>query len=190
MSLAIQHRHATLPVAYVVGGTTDSTNETVFHSTGGTTNSGGYLLVEANTPRVGDLFQCFAVVDCPSTNSTDTLTLKAYLGPETGPTTGILVCDQTAIDMANDGEIALQFWVAVEAVGAGSTARFSSGGFSFADGATAISKTVARSQTDAQLSTATQNVFALTATWSASSADNLARLRSFHYLKFPALPSQ
>lgn len=190
MSLAIQHRHATLPVAYVVGGTTDSTTETVFHSTGGTTNSGGYLLVEANTLRVGDLFQCFAVVDCPSTNSTDTLTLKGYFGPESAPKTGILVVDQTAIDVANDDEIAIQFWVAVEAIGAGSTARFSSGGLTFADGVTAISKTTARSQTDAQVDTAAQNVFALTAAWSVSSASNSARLRAFHYIKYPALPSQ
>ena len=187
MSAGIKHYHAGLASAYTVGGTTDATNQTVFHlSTSASTFTDGWIELPAHSLKKGDLFHCFAVVDCPSTNSTDTLTLKAYIGPESAPKTGILVCDQAAIDVANDDEIALSFWIACEEVGAGSTARFSAGGLSWADAVTAVSKTNSKTTTDAQVDTAADNVIALTGTWSVSSASNSARLRSFHCIKYPA----
>jgi len=191
MSAGIKHYHAGLASAYTVGGTTDSTNETVFHlSTSASTFTDGWIELPAYSLKKGDLFHCFAVVDCPSTNSTDTLTLKGYIGPESGPTTGILVVDQTAIDMANDGEIALAFWLSIDEVGAGSTCRVSAGGLTWADAITAVSKTNAKSTTDAQVSTLADNVIALTGTWSVSHADNSARLRSFHAVKYPGQTSK
>lgn len=189
MSLPIQHLYATLPAAYTVGGTTDSTNETQFHlSTDAATFSGAQIAVKAGTLRVGDLFQCFALLDVTAENSTDTLDLAAYLGPTAAPTTGQKVADYAALDAATTAK-ALEFWIAVEAVGAGSTLRISWAGKSYNTAATALSQTYVGTGVDAQLSSLADNVIALTATWSVSSAGNAVRLRSFHAIKHPALPS-
>ena len=187
MSLAIQHIYAPLDVAYIVGGTADSTAETVFHPSGSATISGGYCNIPANTINVGDLFQCFALLDVTAENSTDTLDLAAYLGPISAPMTGLKVADYAALDAAATAK-AIEFWVVCEVAGAGSTARFSYAGRSYNTAATALSATLIGSGVDAQLSTLEANCFAISATWSASSAGNTVRLRSFHCIKHPALP--
>jgi hypothetical protein len=178
MSLGIKHNYITRSASDTV---TDTTTETAFSKT---------VSVYKESLRVGDFFQGSACVTAPTTNSTDTLTLKVYLGPTSDPKTGILVCDQTAIDVANDAVIKLDFSVSCDAIGAGSTAKFSGGGVSYANAATAVSKTRAFALgTDAQVSTYEDLVFAVCATWSAQSASDIARLDSFHVIKHPANPS-
>jgi len=181
MSLPIQHLYPTLTVADTVGGTTVGTTETQFLAE---------LPVVKGSVQVGDYWDCTAWVDCPATNSSDTLTLKAYIGPTTAIKTGLLICDMTAIDVANNASIMLRFQIACVAAGVGSTATFAGGGTSFADAVTGVSKTRAVAiGTDAQLSTVANMAIGICATWSVSSAGNSARLRCFHGIKYSARPS-
>lgn len=189
MSRGIQHLYAPLEAAYTVGLVADSTTETVFHLLASTTTSGGYISLPANTIRKGDLFVCSAVVEVIAANSTDTLDLTAYLGPVSGVTTGIVLANYAALDATAAACIGLEFTVMCEEAGAGSTARFSVIGKSYNSAATALSATLCTSSVDAQVSTLVANAIALTATWSVSNAGNDARLRSFHCIKYPALPS-
>lgn len=179
MSLGIQHKHI---VASATDTVTNTTTETAFAQ---------QVSLPKESLRVGDWFHGFAAVKATSTNSTDTLTCKVYVGPESDPKTGLLICDQTAIDVANDDVIMLQFDFSVDAIGAGSTFEISGGGISYKQAATAVSKTQAfGSATDAQASSYEDLVIAVTATWSAQSASDVARLESFHVVKFPGLPSK
>lgn len=189
MSRGIQHLYAPLEAAYTVGLVADSTNETVFHLLGSATTSGGYISLPAGTIRKGDLFVCSAVVEVIAANSSDTLDLTAYLGPVSGVTTGIVLANYAALDATAAACIGIEFTVMCEADGAGSTARFSVIGKSYNSAATALSATLCTSSVDAQVSTLVANAIALTATWSVSNAGNDARLRSFHCIKYPALPS-
>ena len=175
MSLPIKHLYATRSATDTV---TNTTTETAFTKV---------VTIPAESLRVGDSFRGFAAVTAPTTNSTDTLTLKVYLGPTADPKTGLLLCDQTAIDVANDAVIALDFAFSVDAIGAGSTAAFSGCGLSYANAATAVSKTRAFAlATDAQVTTYAELVLAVCATWSAQSSSDIARLDSFHVIKNPA----
>lgn len=184
-----KHLYATLPVTYEVGGTADSTDETVFHATGvDTTWSGGYILVPAESTRVGDFYDGTVCIDVTAQNSTDTLDLAVYFGPITDPTTGIKIADYAALDAATTAK-GIKYWCAIEAIGAGSTARISGLGLSWNTAATALSQTIANTGVDAQVSTFADMCFAVTATWSVSDAGNMARLRSHHCIKHPANPS-
>lgn len=190
MSLAIQHLHATLPVAYEVGGTADGTDETVFHATGDdTTTDGGYLPIKKHSVRKGDFFDGCALIDVTAENSTDTLDLAVYLGPVSAPLTGIKIADYAALDAATTAK-GIWYRVAVEATGAGSTARFSATSMSFNTALTVLSATTASTGVDAQVSTAEDLCIAVAAKWSVSDAGNMARLRSHNCIKYPALPSR
>lgn len=178
MSLGIQHKHI---VASATDTVTNTTTETAFSKT---------LSFPAQSLRAGDLISGFACVKATSTNSTDTLTVKVYVGPSSDPKTGILVCDQTAIDVANDDVIGCKFDVCVDAIGAGSTFKVSAVGLSFKNGATAVSKTLAiAGATDAQASSFADLVVAVTATWSVASASDIARLDALHAIVHPGLVS-
>ena len=179
MSLGVQHKHITASATDTV---TNTTSETAFVKV---------LDIPKESLRVGDWFRGFACVKAISTNSTDNLTCKVYLGPEGSPETGILLADQTAIDVANDDVIKLDFDFCVDAIGAGSTFEVSGGGLSYKQAATAVSKTQALgSATDAQASSFGDLVIAVTATWSVQSTSNIARLDALHAVKFPGLPSK
>lgn len=178
MSLGIQHKYI---VASATDTVTNSTTETAFVKT---------LSFPAQSLRVGDLISGFAAVKATSTNSTDTLTCKVYIGPAADPKTGILVCDQTAIDVADGDVIGLEFKLCVDAIGAGSTFKVSGCGLSYKHGATAVSKTLAiAGAVDAQASSFGDLVVAVTATWSAASASDIARLDALHAVVHPGLVS-
>lgn len=178
MSLGIQHKHI---VASATDTVTNTTTETAFSKT---------ISFPAQSLRVGDLVQGFACVKATSTNSTDTLTCKVYIGPASDPKTGILVCDQTAIDVADNDVIKLDFNFCVDAIGAGSTFEVSGGGISYKQAATGVSKTQALgSAVDAQADSFANLVVAVTATWSAASASDIARLDALHAVVFPGLVS-
>lgn len=178
MSLGIQHRHI---VASATDTVTNTTTETAFSKT---------ISFPAQSLRVGDLIKGFACVKATSTNSTDTLACKVYLGPSSDPKTGILLVDNTALDVANDDVIKLEFEACVDAIGAGSTFEVSGGGISYKQGATAVSKTQALgSAVDAQASSFGDLVIAVTATWSAASTSDIARLDALHAIVFPGLVS-
>lgn len=172
------HKHI---IASATDTVTNTTAETAFVKT---------LSFPKESFRVGDWVKGFAVVKAPSTNSTNTLACKVYLGPVGSPSTGFLLCDQAAIDVANDDAIKLEFEFCVDAIGAGSTFKISGGGISYVQGVTAVSKTqVLGSAVDAQASSFGDLVIAVTATWSAASASNIARLDALHSYTEPGIIS-
>lgn len=145
---------------------TNTTSETAFAQT---------LGLKAGTLKVGDRFAVRAVVKTPTTNSTNTLVLKLKVAD-------ITIAETAAIDVADGDELVLDGWFTVVAVGAGSIAAISGGGVGYLDGATAVSKVRALGRTSsANFSTATDEVISVTATWSATSTSNIARLEDLHY---------
>lgn len=184
-----KHLYATLPVTYEVGGTADSTDETVFHATGvDTTWSGGYILLPAESCLKGDFFDGTVLIDVTAENSSDTLDLAVYWGPISNPLTGIKIADYAALDAATTAK-GIKYWCAIEAIGTVSVARVSGLGLSWNTAATAMSQTIANTGVDAQCSTFVDMCFAVSATWSVSNAGNMARLRSHHCIKHAANPS-
>lgn len=182
MSRGIQHKHIIAATTDTVGGTTIGTTETAFAKT---------CLVEASSLNKGDWFIGFYAVKATATNTTNTLSTKVYVGPTSSPKTGILVCDQTAIDVADNDVIGGYFLFSIDSLGAASVLSVSALGVSFANALTAISKTLAvTAATDAQVSSLADLCVAVTATWSASSAANSCYLSALHVAKFPGLPSQ
>lgn len=172
------HKHI---IASATDTVTNTTAETAFVKT---------LSFPKESFRAGDWVKGFACVKATSTNSTDTLTCKVYLGPASDPTTGFLLCDQTAIDVANSDVVKLDFEFCVDAIGAGSTFKLSGGGVSYKQGATSVSKTQAFSAAvDAQASSFADLVIAVTATWSAASASDIARLDALHSYTEPGIIS-
>lgn len=182
MSRGVQHKHILAATTDTVGGTTIGTTETAFAKT---------CAIEASSSNTGDWYIGFYTVKATATNSTNTLTTKVYVGPTSSPKTGILICDQTAIDVADGDVIGGYFLFSVDALGTVSVMSISALGVSFANAATAVSKTLAvTAATDAQVSSLVDLCVAVTATWSASSAGNSCYLSSLHVAKFPGLPSQ
>lgn len=143
------------------------------------------ISLEALTIGKGDFYFGSAVVEAVGTNSTDTLTVKAYLGPASDPTTGILLASNTAVDVADGDNVGVFFTLSADVIGAAGTARFSGVG---AGGLT--SKVTAFGGTDAQVPTTSKLVIGVTATWSSNIAGNNANLDHIHLVKFPRNPSQ
>jgi len=169
----MQHFHTTYSSTDRV---TATASETAFDRT---------ISLEALTIGRGDFFLGSAVVEAVGTNSTDTLTVKVYLGPESDPTTGILLASNTAVDVANGDNVGAIFTLSADVIGVAGTARFSGVG---AAGLT--SKITAFGDTDAQVPTTSKLVIAVTATWSSNNAGNNANLDHIHLVKFPRNPSQ
>jgi hypothetical protein len=164
--------------------------DTVTNTTTETAHT-GVVTLPAESVRKGLRIEGKAQVIAPTTNSTDTLTTKVYLGPASAPLTGILISDQTAIDVANNDVITHEFWCVVDATGTVSVATFSGGGVSYANGVTAVSKTRGFVRaTDAQVSTFEDLVIAVSSTWSQVSTNDIARLATLDVTLTPALPSE
>ena len=182
MSLGIQHKYIQASTADTVGGTVIGTTETSFVKRAS---------IEANSLARGDFFLGFYTVLATATNATDTLTTKVYVGPASAPETGIVVCDQTAIDVANGQVIGGIFAFSIDALGTVSVLSLSAVGLSFTTALAAISKTLAVSAaTDAQVSSLVDLCVGVSAKWSASSAGNSCYLSALHTVKFPGLSSQ
>jgi len=167
-----------------------SATDTVTNTTAETAHT-GVLSLPTESIRKGLRVDGNVQVIAPTTNSTDTLTTKVYLGPASAPETGILLSDQTAINVADGDVINHEFWFVVDATGTVSVATFSGGGLSYANGVTAVSKTRAFVRTtDAQVSTFADLVIAVTSTWSVQSTSNISRLATLDATLTPALPSE
>lgn len=130
------------------------------------------LTIAGGTQKVGDRRTFRAVVKTPTTNSTDTLTLQLMVAD-------IVICDCAAINVADNDVIVLEGFYVVQAIGAGSTAAITGGGYSYLSGATSISKAKAFARTtSANYATTTDEDVTVVATWSVASASNIARLES------------
>lgn len=156
----------------LVGATLDADRVT---NTSSETAFSQKLSLKGGTLKVGDLYHVRAVVKTPTTNSTNTLTLKLKLAD-------ITFAETAAIDVADNDEIVVDAWFVVQAIGAGSTAAITGGGLAYLDGATSVSKArgVCRG-TSANFSSATDEDITVTATWSATSTSNIAQLELLHH---------
>ena len=130
---------------------------------------------KAGTLKVGDRVDFIAVVKAPTTNSTDTLVVKVKLAD-------ITLALNTAIDVADNAVICLQGFFVVQAVGVGGTAAITYGSISWAHGAsaTSLNQGAARA-TSSNFATTTDEDLTVTATWSAASTSDIARLELLHY---------
>lgn len=147
------------------------TTDTVTNTTAETAFS-QKLTIAAGTQKVGDRRTIRAVVKTPTTNSTDTLTLKLKIAD-------IVIAECAAINVADDDVIVLEAFFVVQAIGAGSIAAITGGGFSYLSGATSVSKAKAFGRTtSANFATTTDEDITVTATWSVQSTSNIARLES------------
>jgi len=98
----MQHFHTTYSSSDRV---TATSSETAFSRT---------VSLEALTIGKGDFYIGSVAVEAVGTNSTDTLTVKVYLGPASDPTTGILLASNTAVDVADGDNVGLFFTAGYE----------------------------------------------------------------------------
>lgn len=137
---------------------TNSTSETVLKSHS----------FAANFLQAGNSYAFRAAVRCPSTNSTDTLTVKARLGGTT--LTGTVIATTAAIDVANDDTAVITGEFTITAVGSAGTGNATSltSGPDAAGIATGSGTSVALSSLD----TTAAILLEITGTWSAASASD------------------
>lgn len=138
---------------------TNTTVETAFSTATGT--------IPKNTLKVGDLIRIRGSVAFPATNSTDTATIKVYLG-----STAVLTIPAT--DVANDDVASFDITLTVRTIGASGTfvglAKYSIG---------VLGTATERTQTVNSTAVDTTAALAVTAkvTWSVANAGNQAILR-------------
>lgn len=127
------------------------------------------LSIPANCLQVGDVINIHACVTCPSTNSTDTLTLLLKFGGITLATTG-------AIDVANNDVGVFDAQVVVRALGAAGAGSFAAMGLQTL-GVPGTATVKAFNKLDASAFDTTAAVTCLVnGQWSVASASNQARL--------------
>lgn len=137
---------------------TNSTSETVLasHSLG------------ANALQAGKTYQLRAAVSVPSTNSTDTLTLKVRIGGTT--LTGTAVYTSAAVDVANSDLAVIDCEIHVFSVGSSGAARALTQASTGPDAsAIAVGSYYAAVSS---LDTTAAILIELTGTWSVAHADN------------------
>jgi len=122
-----------------------------------------------NTLKVGDFVHIMAHVTCPSTNSTDTLTLKIKIG------TTVLVVT-AAVDVANADIAVIDCMLIVRTIGAGGTfIAFGTQGLGTPGTVTSKPFNLASTAID---TTASQQI-TVTGTWSVANAGDQAQLDAF-----------
>lgn len=132
------------------------------------------ITVPAYTLKALSMVRFGGAVISTSTNSTDTLTVKAYLGTA-ADNTGHLIYDSGALDVANNDACAFEGWCQVKTAGGASTGILTA----FAVGAPKSAGTLKGTTLDAveaQFSTIADMYLVVTATWSVASASNICRL--------------
>lgn len=179
MSLPIVHKRIQPSATDTV---TNTSSATAFAKT---------VSIPARTLRAGDKVKGTARVTTVDANSTNTFLYQVYLGPASGPATGLLLAESTALDGTDNDVCTLDFDFSVHAIGAGSTASFTGGGVAYYTGATALSKSRSYAKaTDAQVSTFADLVIAVVCTQSAADPGNISRLDELDVLIFPSNPSE
>lgn len=145
-----------LVAAQVAAGTavTDTTTETIVAT----------ATFEANSLKDGDVIDFFHQTIATATNSTDTLTLKAYLN-------AVELCTTGAVDVADDdiGVITGQLVIR----GTGASAKFVGAGAQALDAAGITMKAWAKAE--AAIDTTAAATLTVKATWSVASASNSCR---------------
>jgi hypothetical protein len=140
---------------------TDTTTETTF--------SNGSKTLQGADFKVGDVIAVRALVNVPSTNSTDTLNIKLYIGTEE-------ICATGALNVTNDDVAYIDAQIVVRALGA-SGAVAAAGVTSIGVIGTATAKPFRKAQATEDLSSTV--AVAVKATWSVAHADNDCDLEHF-----------
>lgn len=149
-STAMQKVSANVAVSATI---TNTTVETAFDKS---------YTIAANRLSAGDVIRIIAAGKCPSTNSTDTLTVKVKIG-----TTVLLAT--AAVDVANNDRWRLEILVNVRTIGASGTI-VASGVWTLGVPGTATQRADGLDSTTID-TTATQAI-TVTATWSVANASN------------------
>lgn len=139
---------------------TDTVTETAFDKT---------YTFAANQLKVGDVIRIRGQAIATSTNSTDTLNIKLYIGG----TAGTAICATGALDVANNDIAVFDVELTVRTIGTTGTI-VGSGFVTIGVPGTATTKTFALASTTIN-TTVTQQI-AVSATWSVASAGNSVRL--------------
>lgn len=141
---------------------TNTTTETEF--------STGYTL-PANALKVGSLLRIRYQGIATATNSTDTLTVKLYIGGKAG--TALQTCGAT--DVANNNIFAGEFYLAVRTIGA--TGTFVGwGNYTAALAASGTATMVVGIMASTSIDTTTSKLIVPAATWSVANSGNSCRL--------------
>jgi hypothetical protein len=140
----------------------------VTNTTTETTFSNGTITIPANTLKVGDLIRVRGQAVASSTNSTDTLLIKGYVGSTNIFTTG-------AVDVANGDIATFDFTLVVRTIGASGTV-FGLGTQSLGVPGTVTAKPFTLGSTTVDTTAAV--VITVKATWSVASASNIVALQA------------
>lgn len=143
------------------GAVSNTTSETLFDK---------YATIPANTLQAGDLIQIRYQGIATATNSTDTLALKLYIGG----LSGTALISASAVDVADNNVFLGEFEIAVRTVGAAGTIV----GVGVYKTTAAIGTMTAKDAVLAStaIDTTVDQVIGVSATWSAQSSSDSARL--------------
>lgn len=141
---------------------------TVTNTVAETTFSNGTVTIPKNSVKAGDMVRIRGQVAIPSTNATDTLTIKIYLG-------ATLVATLPALDVANSDIATFEVTLIFRTVGAAGTV-YGFGSYTFGPTATATTKAFTLAQT--AVDTTADQAITVTATWSVANAGNQAALQA------------
>jgi hypothetical protein len=152
------------PVVYqTVAASSNLTNSTVE-----TAFSTGSFSFPANSLKAGDVIRIRAQVDAPTTNSTDTLTLKVKIG-------STVLLATAAVDVANGDTGLLDVELVVRSIGA-TGSIVANGNWTLGVPGTATSRAVTLGATT--LDTTAAAAITVTGTWSVASASDICALTS------------
>src|SRR5262245_2832131 len=140
---------------------TNTTTETTFDQN---------VTIPANRLQVGDVIRVRGMGICPSTNSTDTLTVKLKLG-------AAVIVVTAAVDVANNDIWLIEADIVVRAIGA-SGSIVAAGNQGLGTPGTVTSKPF--NLTPTTIDTTVSQLLAMTATWSVANAGDQARLDLFN----------
>lgn len=153
--------------AYLINNAAAST--TVTNTTAETTFSNGTITIPANSLKVGDVLRIRGQVTVPSTNSTDTLSIKVNIAGSTALLT------VPALDVANADIVTFDLTLVVRTIGATGTI-YGFGWYTTGPSATATAKAFTLASTTVDTTAAAS--ITVTATWSVASTSNQAILQA------------
>ena len=166
---------------------TSTSTETVFSTA---------VTIAKNTLNAGDMLLITGKVIVTAANSTDTLTIKGYLG-SAGTTSDAIFMTTVAVDVAaagsgNDDVGVFAAWVTIRSIGTAGTATAGALQFVGTRGQISAATTeVATGSSDLTnttiaVNTTTANIVSISATWSTTSASNSCKLAQLTVTRFGA----
>ena len=140
----------------------------------------GQYSIPANTLKVGSMIRINFQGIATATNSSDTLTIKAYIGGLSG--TAILA--SSATDATNNDIFAGEIWLTVRTIGASGT-FVANASFTKVEAATSVASRVDQITASTAIDTTAAQVVGISGKWSAVSASDSCRLDIFTVEIYP-----